>query len=269
MGGYDRMSGKAPAPPMPPLVAGGPFALVIGKSWQNVSRLRVEESLQRMGLQPCPTMPGGTELGQPCFRIFFGGTTMLMGPASEAWLAGADPEDPKNSKIAVSMPDDWRRPGHVWHFRPEGRRAQEDGGEFYRMMLLLLDMFGATQLYWDAAALWSDAEMFRGALSEYLISGMPPVLHIIAFRRGGDQRVRTRGLSYFAGQEIEALIPAGMDLQAAVRRLARLSLDAMVNGPYGQPLEVEGLEPGEMIRLFPHAPTGDEPAWVQAEITQS
>lgn len=269
IGGYDRMSLKGPRPPRPPLVAGGPFALIVGRQWQTVSRMRAEESLQRMGLRPCPTVPVGMDLGQPCFRIVFGGTSMLIGPATGLWLGGADPDDPKNSKIAVTMPDDWRRHGHVWHFRPEGQRAQENGSEFYQMMLLLLDMFGATQLYWDAAALWSDAKMFRGALAEYLVSGMPPVLHIIAFRRTGEQRVRTRGLSYFAGQEIEALIPEGMDLQAAVRRLARLALDAMIGGPYTEPVEVPGLEPREAIRLFPEQAVGDEPALIYAEITQS
>lgn len=251
------------------MVAGASFALVVGPVWQAVTRQQAEETLNRMGLRPCPTVSTGGDMGQPCFRIFFGGTSMLMGPASEACLAGMDPQDPRTSHIATNVPEDWRRAGHIWHFRPEGRRPMLDGSEFYKMMLLLLDMCGATHLFWGPAALWSDARMFRDAVAELLTSGMPPVLHQVAFRRAAAGRVRTRGLSYFAGQEIEAILPDAMDVQAAVRRLARLAMDAMLNGPYDRPSEIAGLEAGEHIRLLPQPAMGDEPALVLAEIVQA
>lgn len=266
IGGYDRMSAKGPVPPMPALVAGAPFALLVGRPWQTVSRSRAEEALMRMGLRPCLASSPDQELGQPCFRVFFGDTSILMGPASDTWLSRADPQDPKNSKIGVVVPDDWRRAGHVWHFRPEGRAVLDDGGDFYKMMLLLLDVFGATHLYWDAAALWSDAKMFRAAMREFLISAMPPVLHMVAFRKDADHQLYTRGLHYFAGQELAATIPAEMDVQAVVRRLARLALDVMMNGPYRTAMEVAGLDPGEVIWLYPEAAVGNQPAIVRAEI---
>lgn len=251
------------------MVGGAPFALMVGPAWRTISRQQAEETLNRMGLRPCPTVSTGGDMGQPCFRIFFGGTSMLMGPASEAWLAGMDPQDPRTSYIATHVPDDWRRMGHIWHFRPEGRRPLGNGSEFYKMMLLLLDMCGATHLFWDPAALWSDAQMFRTALAELLTSGMPPVLHQVAFRRVAAGRVQTRGLSYFAGHEIEAVLPDGMDVQAAVRRLARLAIDAMLNGPYDRATEVEGMEAGEHIRLLPQPVKGDEPALVLAQIIRA
>lgn len=192
-----------------------------------------------------------------------------MGPASEAWLAGADPQDPRTSQIATSVPDDWRRAGHIWRFRPEGRRPLEDGSEFYKMMLLLLDMCEATHLFWDPAVLWSDAQMFRTALTELLTSGMPPVLHQVAFRRTAAGGVRTRGLSYFSGHEVEAVLPKDMDVQAAVRRLARVTLDAMINGPFDTAVEVAGLDAGEYIRLIPQGAKGDEPALVMAQILRA
>ncbi len=192
-----------------------------------------------------------------------------MGPASEAWLAGADPHDPRSIQIATIVPDDWRRPSHIWYFRPEGRRPLEDGREFYKMMLLLSDMCAATHLFWSPAALWSDARMFRDALVELLTSGMPPVLHQVAFRRAAAGRVRTRGLSYFAGHEIEAMLPDGMDVQGGVRRLARLALDAMINGPFDRPMDIDGLEAGEHVHLRPMPAVGDEPVLVLADIIRA
>jgi hypothetical protein len=251
---------------LPPMIAAGPFAYMVSPEWHGATAARVEAALTRIGLRPCPTVALGNDLAQPCFRIFFGKTSMLLGPASASWLAGADPDDARNSCLAVQLPPVWRRHGHIWRFRPEGRGAVEDGSEAYKMMLLLLDLFGAKQLFWDAAALWSDAEDFRTGLTHLLGSGLPPVLHQVAFRAVGDERVRTRGLSYFAGQELEMAVSGGWETAEVLRRLAILAQDVMVNGAYDSAVRVSGAEQGEWIWLRPQAARGDEPMIVLADI---
>ena len=87
---------------------------------------------------------------------------------------------------------------------------------------------------------------------------MPPVLHLVAFRReeaDGVASMRTRGLAFFTGQELEARIPGGWTVAGMVRRLSRLALDMMLNGPIRYPRTMRGLEAGEWIGLLP--PTGD------------
>src|SRR3546814_3097868 len=55
--------------------------------------------------------------------------------------------------------------------------------EFFKLVVLLIDLFDASHIFWSPARLWSDAPQFRAAVAEMLASGMPPVLHLIAFRR--------------------------------------------------------------------------------------
>src|SRR3546814_2830630 len=83
-----------------------------------------------------------------------------------------------------------------------------------------------------------------------LASGMPPVLHLVAFRRrdAGDGAIMvTRGLALFAGQELEARIPGGWTVAEMVRRLSRLALDMMLNGPVHTARTMRGLDAGEWI----------------------
>src|SRR3546814_21064180 len=121
----------------------------------------------------------------------------------------------------------------------------------FQMMVLLLDLFDASHVFWPPARLWSDAPQFRAAMAEMLVSGMPPVLHLVAFRRGekgGAAVVRTRGLMLFAGQEIAAPIPAGWTIAALVTRVARLALDMSLNGPLLAAQATPGLQPCQKVR---------------------
>ena len=61
----------------------------------------------------------------------------------------------------------------------------------------------------------------------------------------------TRGLAPFAGQELEARIPDGWTVAEMVRRLSRLALDMMLNGPVEHERTMRGLESGEWIDLSP------------------
>jgi hypothetical protein len=257
--------------PVPP----EPFALIVGAAMRGRPDTAIETSLRHMGLQPewlrDADPEGAGRIAAPCFRLTFGGVSVLAGPAAGAALDMADPEHPSTSLLAASLPPKWRDSGACWIFVPERSSAPVASPpaptepptrmrEFFKMMVLLIDLFDASHIFWSPARLWSDALQFRASIAEMLASGMPPVLHLVAFRRqetGAGASMGTRGLVLFSGQELEARIPGGWTVAEMVRRLSRLALDMMLNGPVRSARTMRGLEAGEWIDLSPHAATGN------------
>jgi hypothetical protein len=129
-------------------------------------------------------------------------------------------------------------------------------------------------IFWSPANLWSSAECFAESVEEMFKSGLPPVLHMVAFvpphsdladldqkLEGADDGILnadpaavariSRGLALFCGQEVWAIAPKGMDEAQLLRRVARLAADMMVNGPIVEQHIVPGIDPGERIHLLP------------------
>lgn len=248
--------------PVPP----EPFALIVGVARPDGSVDAVEASLRRMGLKPERIDHEGGDIAEriamPCFRLAFGAVSVRAGPAAEAALDFADPEHPSTSLLAASLPQKWRESGACWIFVPERDPQAPEASteqptrmrEFFKMMVLLIDLFDASHIFWSPARLWSDAPQFRASIAEMLASGMPPILHLVAFRRrdnGDGASIGTRGLALFAGQELEARIPGGWTVAEMVKRLSRLALDMMLNGPVRYPRTMRGLEAGEWIEMLP------------------
>lgn len=248
--------------PVPP----EPFALIVGAVMEDGSRDSIESALRRMGLKP-ERVDGDTDarIAAPCLRLTFGAISVLAGPAAVAALDLADPDHPSTNLLAARLPQRWRDSGACWVFVPE-RDAENGAGslsptaqltrmrEFFKMVVLLIDLFDSSHIFWSPARLWSDAPQFRASIAEMLASGMPPVLHLVAFRRkddGDGATVGTRGLALFAGQELEARIPGGWTVAEMVRRLSRLALDMMLNGPVQYARTMRGLEAGEWIEVLP------------------
>ena len=241
--------------PVPP----APFSLVVGPAMRAASPAGIERAIRHMGLRPEPVGPVDAVLAPPVFRLRFGSLSLIAGPAADATLDQADPADPMTSLLAASLPRDWRDRGHCWTFVPEeggGRKvttgSPAGGRDFFKAMALLIDLFDASHLFWSPARLWSDAPQFRASVAEMLSSGMPPVLHLVAFRRHDGEEgeiIGTRGLMLFAGQELEAPMPPGWTVAEMVRRLARLALDMMLHGRLSDNRDLRGLAPGEVIRL--------------------
>ncbi|WP_326914581.1 hypothetical protein [Sphingopyxis chilensis] len=261
--------------PVPP----EPFALIVGAAMQGGPDDVLERALRHMGLRP-ERVPDhdsdmAAQIAPPRFRLTFGSISILAGRADDRALDLADPADPSTSLLAASLPRDWRDSGRCWLFIPEGggETGHSPGQasrmrEFFKMMVLLIDLFDASHLFWSPARLWSDAQQFRTAIAEMLASGMPPVLHLIAFRRsdtGEAAIMRTRGLTLFAGQELEALVPKGWTVAEMVRRLSRLALDMMLNGPVLGARTTRGLAAGEWIGLTPGPVTGNRQPTVVVE----
>lgn len=265
--------------PVPP----EPFTLIVGVAMQGGSSEAVETALRRMGLKPeqveADDADGAARVAGPCFRLTFGGVSVLAGPAAGAALDLADPQHPSTSLLAASLPQKWRESGACWIFIPEPdpERSGAPGAspeqparmrEFFKMMVLLIDLFDASHIFWSPARLWSDALQFRASIAEMLASGMPPVLHLVAFRRRdveGGASIGTRGLALFAGQELEARIPGGWTVAEMVRRLSRLALDMMLNGPVQYARTMRGLDAGEWIEILPPLHSAGQRATVIVE----
>lgn len=246
-------------PPVPP----EPFALIVGDAMQGRPPDALETALRHMGLRPERIEGDGAANAPTWFRLRFGGVSVLAGPAAAAAVSIADPEHPSTSLLAASLPRDWHQGGRCWMVVAErgeaaAARAQPTQmREFFKIMVLLVDLFDASHLFWSPARLWSDAPQFRTAIAEMLASGMPPVLHLVAFRRregaAGADEIGTRGLALFAGQELAARMPDGWTVADMVKRLSRLALDMMLNGPVNAARTMRGLESGEWIDLSPRS----------------
>lgn len=251
-----------------------PFALIVGRM-DDGGDAGFMGALRRMGLRPEPVATKDRRAEASLIRVRFGSTSALIGRASAYALDLADPLHPATSQLASRLDETWRGAGRVWAVIPEAEGGPDTAGnlairlrEYFKAMVLLIDLFDASHIFWAPARLWTDAPQFRDAIAEMLASGMPPVLHLIAFRRSdapGGAIVRTRGLALFGGQEVEGRIPAGWTVAEMVRRLARLALDILLNGPVAAPRRLRGLDPGEWVSLTPVAGEADGSGTVRVE----
>ena len=248
--------------------APAPFALIVG----TLPGGNPEASFRRMGLRPEPAGNGVAGVSAPAYRLRVGSMSLIVGSTSAPALADADPQHPATSMLAARLPPGWRGEGQIWTLVPEVVDGVEIEPtrlrEFFKMTVLLIDLFDASHIFWSPARLWSDAPQFRGAMAEMLVSGMPPVLHLVAFRRSDrpdGATVRTRGLALFGGQEIEGGIPPGWTVAEMVKRLARLALDIMLHGPVTEERGLRGLNPGEWVVLRPVGGSAERDAVIRAE----
>jgi hypothetical protein len=205
-----------------------------------------EPFLRRMGLSPGEATTSAAEanlFGSACLEVRFAEQRALVGRIADEMLAIA--AHPDRSLCAAE----------VLACSPIGAASGSkvaESRELFKLMLLLIDLTGAEQIFWSPAGLWSDAWAFRAAVAEMLASGMPPVLHLVAFDRGGyGGAMRSRGLAFFAAQELEMREGGGLPDRELLRRLARLAIDAMVNGAISAQRTFPGLVAGERIEVVP------------------
>lgn len=241
----------------------------------SVDEAQAGAAMRRMGLRPEQTeaLPAAFAAAtlHPIWRLAFGNAVFAFAPIDPAgWLA--DVADPANSQFAGSRPGAGQYPGGHWALMSlsEGTPTEPvtSARQLFKVAVLLADMLGAQHLFWSPARLWSEATAFRLAVSEMLDSGMPPLLHLIAFRRGDTQEasLETHGLSHFCGQELRLVVAEGLDRAEQVRRLARLALDMMLHGPVLAPRRFAGLVPDEWLDV--HAADGGEETWLIVRIVR-
>ena len=205
-----------------------------------------EPMLRRMGLEPGapPRMtPAPGLFDGAFFELRFAEQRALAGRVSDAaWQMVSRPATSVDAaEVLACVPT-----GIVGGNRVSACR------EMFKLAVLLIDLTGADKIYWSPADLWSEGWAFRAAVAEMVASGMPPVLHLIAFHPSGrDGALRSHGLAFFAGQEIEVRSDGGLAAREVLRRLARLAIDVMVNGAILAPRDFPGLVSGEQIRIAP------------------
>lgn len=200
----------------------------------------------------------------------FGALLLHARPATEADCRGADPGDPATTLLGAQLPDGWRDPNGCWTFHlVEGADDSAGRRSFFRLLLLLIDAFEASHFFWTPARLWSDAVQFRNAIDEMHVSGMPPILNLVAFHTmvgDGGEKMRSHGLAHFGGHELETTIGDNLSTVEVIRRLARLSLDVMLFGAYESPASFDGLVEGERIHVTPLPVKAGEPKLVMVDI---
>ncbi len=262
----DHSAGPAALPPQPP-----PFIL-LQCGPRAADRHWLDGQLRRIGLEPeSEPEPESTASGAAAWRIALRDAATILTMASAVVVADADPS---NAEVALALDHDeplTLMPPSCLVIRvpvtgPIAGGASDHHAaslrEFLKLAVLVMDAAGASHIFWSPARLWTSASLFRAAIAEMLTSGLPPVMHLVAFCRVDDAAgdlVTTRGLGYFAGQELAAPLLPEMAMSWAVRRLARLAVDMILHGPVHHRRRVAGLMAGEYLWLEPGA-SGASPA---------
>jgi hypothetical protein len=236
-----------------PGVASDPYLLLGDGSPTLLETGALALALRRMGLNPVAGAADDVEIRGESWLVRLGPQQADIGLAAPALIdesichpetlwagsAGTGPGDGPRATLLC-------RP--KWTVPMDRVTANR---EFFKLAVLLIDMSGAQQIFWSPARLWSAVSAFRQAVVEMLDSGMPPLLHLLAFQDVPGGGIITRGLAFFSNQELHLVANAGLDREEAVRRLARLALDIMINGSINAPRRFPGLVPGETIRVGP------------------
>lgn len=123
----------------------------------------------------------------------------------------------------------------------------------------------ATGLWWHPSQIISGFGYFCDAVDDYELGGAFPVLSTISFDFSDDGVVESNGLAWFSGQEIKLAAPA-MGKSEVMRRVVRIVHDIATNGAIASEIIVDGLAPGEQIRLLPCADADADVAFVQGYI---
>jgi hypothetical protein len=122
--------------------------------------------------------------------------------------------------------------------------------QLFAAAALVSQILGMTRLFWPPAQLWSPTSALVEAIAPLERSGIPPVLHLIAFlEQPGIAVIQSRGLAYFCGIELALAHDGVMPPSEVVRRLARLCIHAMVTGPMQPGAVIAGMEPGETLSV--------------------
>ncbi|QJQ33200.1 hypothetical protein GV829_12755 [Sphingomonas lacunae] len=216
--------------------------------------------LLRLGLLSLP-LP---EMGGEPVRLLFGDARidMVQGGAARAMLDDSLSRDAtRTTKSVAELPPHMAAVGSaviaLEHGQPSLDRAMETQ-RLCALAALLAPFVGARHLYWQPARLWSAVDALAQAVTAMEATGLPPVLHLIAFvasvaSSGRRLDVSTRGLDWFSGFEMMVDAPADMPEQEVVRRAARLAIDSLLNGDPSGPVDLPGLIAGETVSIAPLA----------------
>jgi hypothetical protein len=102
---------------------------------------------------------------------------------------------------------------------------------------------------WAPGRISTDPAYFSEAVWDYVNGGVFPALAVIEFQFSShDDTIRTRGLDWFSGQELE-LKGSGLTKADLARRAVRLIHDIVINGPISKSETVPDVEPDNRLTL--------------------
>ena len=112
---------------------------------------------------------------------------------------------------------------------------------------------------WHPAGTWMDPQYFARTIENWLSGGPFPSLGLTAIEQIGEQGVRSTGLAFFTGQEVELESHPDQPMAEAVKLAIRVidflvgegPLDAVteLQGPAGELLVAEPSEDGRLVRV--------------------
>lgn len=127
-----------------------------------------------------------------------------------------------------------------------GRKNSAIVAGLFHFVRSLIALFDPVAVIWNNSNLLSDAQYFADSVDVYEKGGAFPILSTIDFQPNDDSSITSRGLSYFADQEIYYDI-GELSMIDSMKRIMRITHDIAVNGPYKSSTEVGGIEDGEIV----------------------
>lgn len=134
-----------------------------------------------------------------------------------------------------------------------GRHLTTINRVLLRIARQLGELVAASHIGWLPAQHSIDFDHFKEAVDDYLDDGPTPVLIQIAINKKEGNVLETKGLSYFANQEISLLIPPRLGESESIKRLVRICHDVSINGKIDGKLETAGVFENERIIFEPSA----------------
>lgn len=128
-------------------------------------------------------------------------------------------------------------------------------------------VLGAIGVAWTPARLLSEPAYFADAVTSYVEGGAFPVLSTVDFQLSDDV-LKTQGLNWFSGQEIE-LAGDRLSDNELVRRAVRIVHDIAVNGPVLVAQNVPDLDEGKFVSLSPSDVNGTVAVRIQSNVELS
>ena len=116
---------------------------------------------------------------------------------------------------------------------------------------ILAKSLRVSAVLWKPAELASGPELFQDSVHSFVSGGAFPSLSLVRFESTKIGVLRTRGLTWFADQEIEFHLNQLAENEA-VRRMIRIIHDIAENGAIAEDVETAGLDHGERVFLTLH-----------------
>lgn len=104
---------------------------------------------------------------------------------------------------------------------------------------------------WSPSRRLASFSFYDEIVTRYVDDGPLPILLQASFLKVGDRHFVTRGVDYFAGQEIRLVTPPDYSDAEAARHLVRVILDVATHGRINGFARSAGLVPGEILEFSP------------------